>query len=1706
MKNFVRTLPVTCLALLFSATLLFSQNAQQPAQDDSATGLKPARPPHAAAKPGGEEAEGDDATARMLWQIRQNGIPTADFKRKLLRERGRRVAAERSSGMNGAPAVSGPAWIPIGPEDADYETNGGFTGNVRDSGRARKILPHPTDPDTLYFLTSGGGLWVTHNFTSSNTTWTPLTDSLPTTTGGSVAFGRTPNVLYLGLGDPFDVINIGGAMVKSTDGGQTWGPVFDLGAALSVRDILVDSSGADDVVLAATNDGLYRSTDSGVTYTQILGGPGQLFQGQVIWSFAQTSAGIILNAQPCTGIGEACGVASNLYVSTDLGATWSLIPNSGGVYSGAGRATLAVGAPGDSIVYAFAENTASTDQRDLYRSIDGGLNWVALNLSTKVATNAAGNTDNPNMDLMHGQSWYNQMILVDPRDAGRNTVYLGGNLSSAKTTDGGNTWTLLSNWLYPFLGAPRFNLPYVHADFHAAALSTAGTPTLLFGNDGGIFFSTDEGVSWSSDKNRGLQTHLLYSISSTPGFPENVIGGFQDNGTRVREGDSLVYNQSLGGDGIAGTWSQGNTNMSATSLPGNSYGVTLTNQIPDLIATWFRFSFTTGGSLFFAPVTIPSPAAAPSGKILYSNTAGRVFWVDLGAAPLAVHLIGQPGGGGIPLTVTFRGSAHGLGVSPVDLLHVGVPATGGHIELTSNGGASWTDIAMNTVVPGFQSNTQSVTYVDNSTIFVTSVTPTSNAVRVVKSTDGGGTWAAATNGLPDVQVERIIVDPSDVTKQTVLAATYAGVYRSTDGGANWAPYGTGLPSVSVRDIYMPPDGSFVRIATYGRGFWELPSLSYVSSALTDDATSCDHDGSLDSGETGHLTITLHNDSSTALNGVTATISSTNPAISFPSGNVVSFPVAGAHSDTSASITVAMSSVAGIQQVDFRVAYTDPSLGLPSPATAIASFRANTDEVPNGSANDNFEANNSAWTLTGVPESVPDTLSWRHVQITPLEHRWSGLDSNANTDHSLVSPVMHVGAGSFSFSYEQRFRFEFAGTQFFDGMVLELSTDGGSTWTDIGSSATPTYNHTLLAADDNVLSGRPAYSGSSSTYPAGFDAVTVNLGTTYSNQDVRIRFRVATDTGGFAPGIEIRTFATSGLANTPFTALVAHSGVCPTTTSISSDKNPSNFGDLVTFGAGVSGGLTVPTGTVTFKDGATTIGSSVLDGGGQAALATSTLLAGSHSITANYGGDSSHAASTSSVLLQSVQQAGTTTTVVSNLNPSVFGQNVTFTANVTAGSGTPTGSVSFFDGATPLGTVPLSGGTASLSTSALAVGSHNITANYSGDANNGGSNSAPLSQAVTQATSTTALASSANPGTYGQTITLTAAITPQSGGSATGSVSFLDGANPVGSAAVSGNSASVIVTLSVGAHSLKAIYSGDTNVGGSTSPVLSETVNMATSSVTLTSSANPAVVGQSVTYTATVNPQFSGVPSGTITFKQGGVTANTQTLVGGVASFTTSYASAGSFSIKANYSGDGNFKSSASTVLKEVVNRYGVTVAVASDVNPSVYGQTVTFTATLTTSGPTLDGQTVTFKTGSTVLGNATISGGVATLSTSALAAGSRTVKASYAGDGAHSPATGSVVQVVNKASTTTALSSSLNPSGVGQPVTFTATISSTTAVPTGTVKFKSGGTVLGTATLSGGVAVLTTNTLSAGSHNITATYTATPNFSTSSASLVQVVQ
>lgn len=187
----------------------------------------------------------------------------------------------------------------------------------------------------------------------------------------------------------------------------------------------------------------------------------------------------------------------------------------------------------------------------------------------------------------------------------------------------------------------------------------------------------------------------------------------------------------------------------------------------------------------------------------------------------------------------------------------------------------------------------------------------------------------------------------------------------------------------------------------------------------------------------------------------------------------------------------------------------------------------------------------------------------------------------------------------------------------------------------------------------------------------------------------------------------------------------------TTTAVSSSANPSVFGQSLTLTATVSSSGGTPTGSVTFNDGSTVLGTEPLTNG-QATFSSSSLSVGSHSITAVYGGDGTYQGSTGS-LTQSVNPASTTTVVTPSANPSILNGSVTFTATVSVvapGAGTPTGSITFKNGSTALATVPPnSSGQATFSTNSLAIGQQPITATYSGDSNFAGSTSATLNQAV-----------------------------------------------------------------------------------------------------------------------------------------------------------------------------------------------------------------------------------------------------------------------------------------------------------------------------------------------------------------------------------------
>src|SRR5439155_552485 len=277
---------------------------------------------------------------------------------------------------------------------------------------------------------------------------------------------------------------------------------------------------------------------------------------------------------------------------------------------------------------------------------------------------------------------------------------------------------------------------------------------------------------------------------------------------------------------------------------------------------------------------------------------------------------------------------------------------------------------------------------------------------------------------------------------------------------------------------------------------------------------------------------------------------------------------------------------------------------------------------------------------------------------------------------------------------------------------------------------------------------------------------------------------------------------------------------------------------------------------------------------------------------------------------------------------------------------------------------------------------------------------------------------------------------------------------------------------------------------------------------VTSSANPSVFGQSVTFTATVAAVApgAGTPSGTVTFTIDGTPQTPVALSSGTATLSTSSLSVGTHTVTAAYNGDSNFNTSNSTAspLTQTVNKANSTSGVSSSVNPSVFGQAVTFTATVTATAPgtgTPTG-TVTFKDGATPIGTNTLSSGQATFTTSSLSVAGHTISVVYNGDGSFNTSTSpNLTQTVNNANTTTAVTSSANPSCFGQAITFTATVSAVapgSGTPTGTVQFRIDGNNFGTVTLSGGSATsAATATLSAGNHIITAIYTPGSSFNTS---------
>jgi len=392
------------------------------------------------------------------------------------------------------------SWVNLGPYEIPVSR--GYVG----LGRLNAIAFDPVDPDVIWVGAPSGGLWKT---TTGGNSWTSSTQHLPSLGVSSILIDHTNHsVMYIGTGDrdAGDAYGIG--VYRSTDGGETW-EQWNNGMGNRIVGMMVMHPANNQIILAATNGGIYRTTDAGATWTLILSGN---FKDIVL---KPNNPNLVY----ATGNG-------NFFRSTDNGQTFSLIGNG---LPGSSRASVAVTPANPNYVYVILTNSDSF--KGLYRSTDSGQNFSLRSSSPNIMSWGCNGGDG-------GQAWYDLDIAVDPTNS--DIVFAGG-VNCFKSSSGGTTWNISSHWW------GDCGVTAVHADLHILEYNPLNN-RLYAGNDGGIYYTDNQGASWVLISN-DLPISQIYKIGQSATVKDKVVIGTQDNGSSTYLGDNY-WLATLGGDGM----------------------------------------------------------------------------------------------------------------------------------------------------------------------------------------------------------------------------------------------------------------------------------------------------------------------------------------------------------------------------------------------------------------------------------------------------------------------------------------------------------------------------------------------------------------------------------------------------------------------------------------------------------------------------------------------------------------------------------------------------------------------------------------------------------------------------------------------------------------------------------------------------------------------------------------------------------------------------------------------------------------------------------------------------------------------------------------------------------------------------------------------------------------------------------------------------
>lgn len=667
----------------------------------------------------------------------------------------------------GAPCMSNGAWREVGPV---YQP-GNRTSQPNGLGRLNAIAFHRSDSNQIWVGAPAGGLW---HSTDGGQTWLTYTDTLATLGVSAIAIHPlNPDTIYIGTGDRDASDSYGLGVLVSYDGGRTWKQSSSGMGNRTVGRLIIDENNPD-VLLAATNNGIYRSDNGGNSWTQRISGNFK----EIVFKPGNTQ---IVYAS----------LDRYFYRSTDNGINFSLISS---------------GIPGSGVRGAIAVTPADTNF--VYFILCNQRTFNSLNLSTDGGTSFTTMSTTPNiMDYSHlgtgtsGQAWYDLDMAADPLN--KSVIYVGG-VNIFRSADSGRTWKINAHWVGT--GAPA-----VHADHHVFEYNPH-TNALYSGHDGGLHRTHNQGLNWV-DLSKGLGIAQIYRLAQSAQHADMLINGYQDNGTGMMiDGQWFTV---MGGDGMDCAINPYNKTWAYSDLyygdlrrykDGFGNGTIAANGVNGIneAGDWVTPFVLMEGK--------PSTMFVGYKNVWRSNNvdttnANQVKWTRI-----SNNLAGSN-----------AANVQHLENSIVDPEQLYMSRHDNKLFRTDNvsdANPSWVDLTSSLPVNNKVSWIESHP-LKKDEVFIT------QGNKLYRSVNAGSNWTDYSAGLPNIPIVSIVCDSSSKLNG-MYAGTFGGVYYRDSTMSSWLYYSDGLPLASrVRDLeiyYHPSDRSKSHVvgATYGRGNWLSP--------------------------------------------------------------------------------------------------------------------------------------------------------------------------------------------------------------------------------------------------------------------------------------------------------------------------------------------------------------------------------------------------------------------------------------------------------------------------------------------------------------------------------------------------------------------------------------------------------------------------------------------------------------------------------------------------------------------------------------------------------------------------------------------------------------------------------------------------------------------------------------------------------------------